>query len=78
MSKFKFELNKAGVRELMKSAEMQSVLNKEAKRVQSTCGRGYDVEPYVEETRAVAEVRAVSFRARRKNLKENTLLKALR
>ena len=36
----KFELNKKGVIEIMKSSEMQKVLSAKAKEIQSRCGTG--------------------------------------
>ena len=36
MSKVKIELNRAGVRELMKSPEMQAILMEQANKISST------------------------------------------
>ena len=56
MSKLRVELNRAGVRELMRSPEMRAIV----------------------ETRAVAMVFPATAEAEADNLKNNTLLKALR
>lgn len=78
MSKTQFKLNRAGVRALMQSAEMQSVLKDKANNAVSRLGPGYDSDIYIGENRANAMVYADSFKARRENAKHNTILKAVR
>ena len=75
MSKVKIELNRAGVRALMRSPEMQAVLKARADTVKDRCGDGY--ESYVAPTRAVAVVETVSRKAYDDNSANNTLLKAV-
>ncbi|SNU09805.1 hypothetical protein SAMN05216470_2032 [Streptococcus equinus] len=77
MSKIKFELNRAGVAELMKSSAMQEILTEEAGRIRNKCGDGYEQDVYVGRNRANAMITASSFKAKRDNLKNNTLLKAV-
>ena len=77
MSNFKFQLNRAGVAELMKSSAMQEVLNEKASAIRSRCGDGYEQDSYVGQNRANAMVTASSLKAKRDNLKNNTLLKAV-
>lgn len=77
MSKLVFKLNRVGVAELMKSENMQGVLTEHAKTIMNRCGDGYEQDIYVGKNRANASVRAASYRARRDNLKNNTLLKAV-
>ncbi|MBE6164459.1 MAG: hypothetical protein E7156_03975 [Streptococcus gallolyticus] len=77
MSNFKFQLNRAGVAELMKSSAMQEILNEKASAIRSRCGDGYEQDSYVGQNRANAMVTASSFKAKRDNLKNNTLLKAV-
>lgn len=78
MSSFKFKLNRSGVRELMKSAEMQSVLTNYASNIRNRCGNGYEQDIYVGSNRANAMVSAATIKAKRDNNKNNTLLKAVR
>lgn len=78
MSRFKFKLNQSGVRELMKSAEMQSVLTNYASNIRNRCGSGYEQDIYVGTNRANAMVSAATAKAKRDNSKNNTLLKAVR
>ena len=78
MSKFKFVLNRAGVRQLMQSTEMQSILKDKANNALNSLGEGYKSDTYVGKTRANAMVYADSFQAKRDNLKNNSILKAVR
>lgn len=78
MSNFKFVLNRKGVRELLKSSEMQSVLKEKAKAILEKCGSGYDSDIFVGKTRANASVGAKTKKAKRDNYKNNTLLKAIK
>lgn len=83
MSKVKFKLNKAGVAELLKSKEMQDILQREGEAVRGRCTAGtvgpeeYGAEIRILDTRAVAVVHASTVHAYRSNLKHNTLVKAL-
>lgn len=52
MSKVKIELNRAGVRELLQSTEMQEVLLEQANSIAA----GAEKESYIAQTRAVVEV----------------------
>ena len=74
----KFKLNSDGVRELLKSQEMQSVLNEKATGIKNRCGEGYTQDVYVGKNRANAMVKAETYQAKRDNLKNNTILKAVR
>lgn len=74
----RFELNFQGVRELLKSQEMMGICKQYASKAQSKLGDGYEVETYTMETRAVAKVQAETYKARKDNAKNNSILKALR
>lgn len=78
MAKYKFELNRSGVRTLLRSEEMKALLRSRADAAAQACGNGYEAGDYTMSTRAVARVSAVSVEARRDNLKNNTILKALK
>lgn len=72
-----FKLNLPGLNMLMKSGEMQSVLNSAASSIASAAGSGYEVESaHSIKFIAIASVRAADFKARLDNSKNNTLLKA--
>lgn len=63
----KFELNRAGVGELLKSPAMQSILEGHARRIAGSSG---EVEVYVAGTRAVAEAKQYGL--------NNSMLKGMR
>ena len=77
MGKVKIELISAGIQELLKSDEMAAVCKEHAEAVAQRAGDGYKVDTYVGKTRVNAMVSADSAKARKDNLKNNTLLKAL-
>ena len=78
MAKMKFKLNRSGVASLMKSSEMQGVLEEKAAGVRNRAGEGYKQDIYVGKTRANAMVYADTYQAKKDNMKNNTLLKAVR
>ena len=78
MSKEKFQLNRKGVAELMKSKEMQGILTEYASGVKNRCGDGYTQDIYVGKNRANAKVSAETKEALSDNMKNNTILKAVR
>ena len=78
MSKKGFELNSSGVRELLKSDEMKAVLTEYASSVRSRCGDGYEQDIYTGKNRSNAMVFARTRQAKSDNLKNNTILKAVR
>lgn len=78
MSKMKFKLNSSGVRSLLQSNEMQAVLDKQATAIRNRAGIGYQQDTYVGKNRANAMVWADTHQAKRDNMKNNTLLKAVR
>ncbi|MBQ9075084.1 MAG: hypothetical protein IJY32_03875 [Mogibacterium sp.] len=75
MSKLRFELNRKGVRELLHSPEMVSVLEGYGRTIADNAGEGFEVKHMP--TRAIA-VETGTDAAARDNLEHNTLLKAVR
>ena len=78
MSKVQIQLNRQGVRSLLRSEEMRAVLKAKADDMAQACGDGYRSGLFFVPNRAVARVSAVSIKAKLDNLKNNTLLKAMR
>lgn len=78
MSKVRIKLHSAGVRALLKSAEMQEILDEQAKAAAARCGSGYESRVGVAKKRAVADIYPATPDARRDNYKNNTLEKALK
>lgn len=79
MSKFEFELNEAGVSELLKSPELLQILEQEGSRVLSATPveKGYEMRTLNWANRNTVAVKAVKRHAINDNLKYNRLLKAL-
>nr|DAI24081.1 MAG TPA: type I neck protein [Caudoviricetes sp.] len=61
----------------MKSAPMQSILSQYASDIQARCGDGYVKDIHVGKNRANATVSAKTYKAKKDNMKNNTLLKAV-
>ena len=78
MSNLKFELNRKGVADLMKSKNMQDVLKKHATNIKNKSGSGYEQDIHVGKNRANARVWASSEQAVRDTYKNNTLLKSVK
>ena len=76
MGNFKFELNRSGVRELLKSSEMQDVLMNYAKGISARAGAGYSV--HIGSNRANVSVQTDTKEAAKDNLDNNTLLRRLK
>lgn len=77
MSKVKFELNRKGVRELLRSSEMLGVCKQYADAARGRAGEGYEVSTYIGKNRVNASVYADTYDARKDNSEHNTLLKSL-
>lgn len=74
----KVKLNYKGVGQLLKSREMQALLDQHAGQIAGRCGAGYETDGFVAQTRAVATVYASTRAARADNALHNTILKALK
>ena len=74
----KVELNSEGVRELLKSPEMKAYCEQLARGIAGRAGDGYQVTTYTGRTRVNASVIAATSEAKRDNMKNNTLLKAVK
>ncbi len=78
MSRIEFKLNRKGVSELMKSEPMQAILKEKASGIVARCGIGYKSDLHVGRNRANAMVSADTYQAKADNLKNNTILKAVK
>ena len=77
MSSVKFKLNGQGVRDLMKSHEMAEICMGYAHDALGRLGAGYSVNTRLGQNRFNAEVTADTYQAKRDNLKNNSILKAV-
>lgn len=78
MSNLKIKLNRDGVRQMLQSEEMQSLLRERAETALTSLGEGYEVTTHVGKNRANASIKAITYKAKKDNLKNNSILKALR
>ena len=81
--KVKIVLNYGEIgKQLLRSSQARSICEKEAKKLQSALGEGYEVESGIGlsamgDVRAYANVEASTSKAKEKELKDNSMLKAL-
>ena len=75
--KVRFELDIGGLNELMKSAEMQAILEDASSQVEAAAGDGFGHRVGVATYTAIGNVFADSKESAKKAYQENTLLKAL-
>lgn len=73
----KFELNRAGVRDLLRSEEVQSMLEYEAEARAASLGDGYAVNTMTGKNRINVRIIAESREAQAENLRDNTLLQVI-
>lgn len=78
MGEVKVELNREGVRALLRSPEMLAVCKGHADAARARLGAGYEVTTHTGKNRVNAQIAAKTSAARRKNAEDNTILKALR
>ena len=69
MNSLKVKLNSSGVREMLKSAEMQSLLAERAQAVVNRLGDGYAADPYVGKNRANVSIHPETAKAFRETYK---------
>lgn len=77
MSKTKFELNLAGLNELMKSEEMCAALEEAGAAVANAAGTDYSHRVHQASFVAICNVYPDSKEAAQENFEDNTLVKAL-
>lgn len=77
MNNLEIVLNSEGVRELLKSKEMSELCKEKAEKVQKKAGKGFATQRRNYRERTGYAVVSKTYEAKRKNLKENTLLKAM-
>lgn len=76
--KVKFKLNRAGVRELMKSDAMMGICKDYANSAKQRLGDGYEVDSHVGTNRVNAMIYATWYQTKKENSDNNVILKALR
>lgn len=77
MGNVKFELNLPGLNELMKSAEMEKILDEAGEAVANAAGAEYGHRVHQASFVAICNVYPDSEESAKENYEENTLLKAI-
>lgn len=77
MSNIRVELNHDGIRAFLRSAETGKLVSSYAERAAERLGEGYKSDEKLMSTRAIASVYTDTDEARRANLQDNSLLKAV-
>lgn len=77
MGNVKVELNKEGVRALLRSEELRMICKEYADLAASKLGAGYSTSDYIGRNRVNASVGAETKEARQENMENNTILKAV-
>ena len=78
MGKTQIKLNRQGVRELLKSKEMGQICLEHAQQIAARAGEGYETDTRTGVNRVNASVYPATDKARHDNLKNNTILKAVK
>lgn len=78
MSKMKFTLNPSGVSALLKSGEMQGLLQEKGQVVAERAGDGFELTVSPGQKRANAKISTTDIKSMKRNAKHNILLKALK
>ena len=73
MANVRIELNREGVRELLRSDEMKVICEGHANAALTRLGDGYETSSMVGKNRVNAEIKAVSYKAKIDNLKNNSI-----
>lgn len=77
MADVEIKLRDDGIQEILKSEAVKAECKAHADRIVSSLGDGYEADTYVGATRVNASVAAVTKQAKKDNLENNTLLKAV-
>lgn len=77
MSDIKVILNRDGVKELLKSEKMLQICREKAENARGKLGNGYEVTTYIGKNRCNASIKAISKQAKKENIENNTILKAV-
>lgn len=77
MGNVEIKLDRAGVRELLRSPEMAAICRELMDKAAGKLGAGYEVNTYTGRNRVNAELRAVTYKAKKENHETNSILKAV-
>lgn len=77
MATVKVELNSEGIRALLKGSEVEQAISEKAEKVAGRAGSGYSHDTKQMSGRVIASAYTATDEAKKDNMENNTLLKAL-
>lgn len=78
MSNMNFQLNPLGVSALLRSPEMQAILEEKGQGIAERAGEGFELTVSPGQKRANAKISTTDIKSMARNKKHNILLKAMR
>ena len=78
MSNMKFQLNSLGVSALLRSPEMQAILEEKGQGIAERAGEGFELTVSSGQKRANEKISTTDIKSMARNKKHNILLKAMR
>ena len=78
MSNMKFQFNPLGVSALLRSPEMQAILEEKGQGIAERAGEGFELTVSPGQKRANAKISTTDIKSMARNKKHNILLKAMR
>lgn len=76
-SSVRIQLRSAGVRELLRSGDVESYLVGRGRAIAAAAGPGHEVQPWVGRNRARVTVRTATYEARKAEAVDHALTKAI-
>jgi hypothetical protein len=77
MANVRIKLNSAGIRQLLRSSEMEADLRRRAERIAATAGEGFEASSMVGPNRARASVITTTYEAMAAEAQERRLTRAI-
>ncbi len=78
MAKVEVIIDSAAVRDMLRSSEMMAICEERANNAVGKLGAGYSVTTMTGKNRVNASVFAETYQAKKENMENNSILKALR
>ena len=76
-TKIEFKRNSAGIRQLLRSSEVEANLRARAERIAAAAGPGHEVDSRIGANRARASVATATFEAMQSEATDRTLTRAI-
>ena len=77
MTKFRFELNSKGIRQMLRSEEVRADMERRARNIAAAAGEGFEADAYVGRNRARGDVFTATVEAMRAEAEDMALTRAI-